>query len=132
VVINLEGFSDNKQRGIHIHTYGDMSKGCDSACDHYNPENKLHGNYLLHGNNRHVGDMINNIKPIDRKVYVEYEDPLIDLYGKHTVIGRMVVVHADSDDCGMYRDVNELSATTGNAGKRIACAVIGLAKPEHF
>jgi len=46
------------------------------------------------------------------------------LYGEHSVIGRSFVVHADEDDLG--DGGHELSKTTGNAGARLACGVIGL------
>lgn len=129
ISIELEGFTDTKEHGIHIHTYGDLSRGCSSACDHFNPNGKLHGSQRLYGLDRHVGDMINNIRA-DRtgKVKVEYTDPLINLFGYDTVIGRMVVIHADRDNEGIDRETDKESATTGKAGARIACAVIGLAK----
>lgn len=38
----------------------------------------------------------------------------------------MLQVHADQDDLG--KGGHELSATTGNAGARIACGVIGITK----
>jgi Cu/Zn superoxide dismutase len=44
----------------------------------------------------------------------------------HQVIGRSMIAHADVDDLGLGG--HELSKTTGNAGGRIACGVIGLAK----
>jgi Cu-Zn family superoxide dismutase len=37
-----------------------------------------------------------------------------------------MIAHADVDDLGLGG--HELSKTTGNAGGRIACGVIGLAK----
>jgi Cu-Zn family superoxide dismutase len=40
-----------------------------------------------------------------------------------------VIIHADEDDCG--QGANAESKKTGNAGKRIACAVIGYSK-ENF
>jgi len=38
-----------------------------------------------------------------------------------------LVIHADKDDLGLGDNAESL--ITGNAGKRIACAVIGYAKP---
>ena len=76
-----------------------------------------------------MGDLINNIKA-DRKgeVYVEYLDDLVELKGERSVIGRMVVIHADRDD--LAKGTHDDSPTTGHAGPRIACAVIGLAAPQ--
>ena len=52
----------------------------------------------------------------------------------------MIIVHADPDDLGkgglnaegevIDEKVHEESLKTGNAGKRVACGVIGLAKGE--
>ncbi|KAK6009582.1 copper/zinc superoxide dismutase [Ostertagia ostertagi] len=51
-------------------------------------------------------------------------DSVISLTGQHNVIGRAIVIHADVDDLG--RGTSELSKTTGNAGARVACGVIGI------
>lgn len=60
----------------------------------------------------------------DGKAHYESEDAQIMIYGEHSVIGRSCVCHADVDDLGLGG--HELSATTGNAGGRVACGVIGL------
>ena len=55
------------------------------------------------------------------------EDSLVKLRGtKANVVGRSLVIHEDPDDLGMGGHSDSL--TTGHAGKRITCAVIGYSK----
>ena len=54
-------------------------------------------------------------------------DKFIKLRGtKSNIIGRGLIIHEDEDDCGKGNFPD--SITTGHAGNRIACAVIGYAK----
>jgi Cu-Zn family superoxide dismutase len=46
------------------------------------------------------------------------------LYGKNSIFGRSIVVHADQDDLGKGGFPDSL--TTGHAGARLDCAVIGI------
>jgi Cu-Zn family superoxide dismutase len=53
---------------------------------------------------------------------------MIKLRGtKCNIIGRGLIIHEDEDDLG--RGGQKDSLVTGHAGKRIACAVIGYARP---
>lgn len=132
ISFHLCGFPPNKIAGIHIHEFGDLSQGCDSACKHYNPYEEKHGNIELHGRHRHVGDLMNNVHADDRGYFqFEYKDDLVELFGENSVIGRSIVIHEKEDDLGRNRDVDPESAKTGNAGKRIACAIIGLAPSKN-
>jgi Cu-Zn family superoxide dismutase len=132
VTIQLSGFAEDKLRGIHIHNWGDTRQGCESACAHFNPTGKLHGSQILHGNDRHVGDLVNNIQSQNGQVYLQYYDTLIDLFApiQQNIIGRMVVIHQDPDNLGFDRDMDQESATTGKAGQRIDCAPIVLYKGD--
>ena len=111
------------EHGFHIHRTGDLREGCSSLCSHYNPYNKNHGG--PDSKERHVGDL-GNIKSINGTVNKTMRDKLIRLRGKYSVIGRSVVIHSDRDDLGLGGDAESLK--TGNAGKRIACGVIGYSK----
>ena len=115
----------NSSHGIHIHEAGDLSDKCMGACAHFNPYNKKHGGPT--SKERHVGDL-GNIR-FDARGVAKFrmEDSLVKLRGtKANVIGRSVVIHEDMDDLGMGGHSDSL--TTGHAGKRITCAVIGYSK----
>ncbi len=122
VIVNLEGFEANSTHGFHVHKSGDLSRGCDSLCEHFNPFNKSHGG--RHDIERHVGDLGNITANSLGKIQIEFTDHLIKLRGGDAnIIGRGLVIHAEPDDCG--KTSHELSKKTGNSGKRIACAIIG-------
>jgi Cu-Zn family superoxide dismutase len=76
---------------------------------------------------RHVGDL-GNLKTNGKgESFTTFYDDGIKLRGtKCNIIGRGLIIHANADDCG--KGENAESLKTGNAGKRIACAVIGYSK----
>jgi len=106
------------EHGLHVHEFGDMSKGCESMGGHYNPDGVDHGD-LEQG---HVGDLSNITADDDGTASFSIEAKRIDLIGERSVVGRGLVVHADQDDLGQGGD--EESLKTGNAGDRLACGVI--------
>ncbi|KAL3280014.1 hypothetical protein HHI36_017522 [Cryptolaemus montrouzieri] len=110
--------------GFHVHEFGDNTNGCISAGAHFNPGNKQHGGPKH--DERHVGDLGNIEAGADGVAKVNITDTIISLKGENSIIGRTLVVHADPDDLG--EGGHELSKTTGNAGARVACGVIGIAK----
>ena len=112
--------------GFHVHEYGDLTDGCTSACAHFNPDGATHGG--LDTKIRHFGDL-GNIESKDQLAEGSLFLPNGRLDGsKYSILGRMIIVHADRDDLGDGGD--EESLKTGNAGKRLACGVIGLADPK--
>jgi len=108
------------EHGFHIHEFGDLSQGCESAGGHYNPDGVDHGD-LDEG---HVGDLGNITADRSGTASFEIVAERIDLIGERSVVGRAVVVHKDEDDLGKGGDAESLK--TGNAGDRLACGVITL------
>jgi len=125
--INIKGLKKNSKHGFHVHECGDMSDKCESMCAHFNPKNKNHGG--PDSKERHVGDLGNLITDKNGIASYRQVDNVIKLRGtKSNIIGRGLIIHADEDDCGLGNEKDSL--TTGHAGKRIACAVIGYAKTK--
>jgi Cu-Zn family superoxide dismutase len=119
VVAHIEGLAPGKH-GFHIHEFGDCSsKDGSSAGGHFNPASTPHG--APEAAQRHAGDM-GNIEADQRGVaHLEYNDPVMKLNGHGAIIGHGMIVHANPDDLK--------TQPTGNAGGRLACGVIGVAKP---
>ena len=125
VTVNLSGLKKNAEHGFHVHESGDLTSKCESMCAHFNPYNKTHG--CPGQKDRHVGDLGNLYTDKNGKSNYSFEDNMIKLRGsKANIIGRGLIIHADPDDCG--KGGNEASLKNGNAGKRIACAIIGYSK----
>ena len=108
------------EHGFHIHEFGDLSGGCDTAGAHYNPDNVDHGD-LEEG---HVGDLGNVTANDEGVADFTIIAKRVDLMGDRSVVGRGMVIHADRDDLGQGGDAESLK--TGNAGDRLACGVIVL------
>lgn len=118
VVVDVQGLSKGKH-GFHIHEFGDCSAPDGiSAGGHFNPEGKTHGAPM--DMSRHLGDMGNIEVDESGKAHMEYIDPMMTFEGGHSIIGRSIILHKNEDDLK--------TQPTGNAGPRIACGVIGVAK----
>jgi Cu-Zn family superoxide dismutase len=120
--INIVGLKKNALHGFHVHESGDLTSHCESMCAHFNPYGKNHGCPGV--KERHVGDLGNLQTDASGSAKYRINDDFIKLRGsKANIIGRGLIIHADPDDCGLGGD--EASLKNGNAGKRIACAIIG-------
>lgn len=132
IKVNVSGLTPGNH-GFHIHEAGDLTDSCSSACKHFNPNNKNHGG--PNSKERHVGDLGNLIANKSGKCKITFADSKIKLKGVNSIIGRSVVIHENEDDLGLGgldengnvidKKVHLESKKTGNAGKRIACGVIG-------
>lgn len=119
VLFHVYGFpTDGEPKAIHIHQYGDLSQGCSSTRGHYNPYGENHPN--------HPGDF-GNFVPQEGIITAVVESKAT-LFGGMSVIGRAVVIHEKADDLGRGGDVGSL--LNGNAGRRLACCVIGISSPD--
>lgn len=118
ITASVDGLSPGKH-GFHIHELGDCSApDGTSAGGHYNPQNYPHAG--PDAAKRHVGDLGNLDADTNGHATYDRVDRHVSLNGAHAVIGRAVIVHAGEDDL--------VSQPTGNAGGRVACGVIGIAR----
>ncbi len=121
VTAEISGLNPNQEHAMHIHQWGDITAADGTATGgHYNPEGHDHG--LPNGGDRHAGDF-GNVKA-DANGVAKFDQTFdnISIAGmKNPIIGRGLIVHADPDDG---------SQPTGNAGARIAQAVIGIANAQ--
>jgi len=116
VVVNVQGLRPDREHGFHIHEAGDCSSGDGmSAKGHFNPHGKPHGHPS--SAERHGGDLPSLRAGKDGRAKLEVEvDQVTVTPGPASIVGRGLIVHADPDD---YK-----TQPTGNAGARLACAVI--------
>ena len=120
VIVDMEGLSPG-DHGFHVHEYGDCSApDGTSAGGHFNPDGQPHG--APTDTERHVGDLGNISADGMGMAHLEWTDTFLSFSGPHSIVGRGVIVHAGADDL--------TSQPTGNAGARVACGVIGIARGD--
>ena len=118
VLIDLQvaGLPANKWVAFHIHEDGkcDAAHGHEAAGGHFNPGKAEHG--LLAANGPHAGDMPNQYVGDDGILRAQVFNTMVSLDERNAIRGRALIIHENSDD---YR-----SQPAGDAGRRLACAVI--------
>ena len=115
VSASLSGLKPGAEHGFHIHEKGDCGSGDGmSTGGHFNPTGHAHG---PQGSEHHAGDMpsLNADSYGNAKASFELKGVSIGS-GPADIVGRGLIVHRDPDDLK--------TQPTGNAGPRIACAVI--------
>jgi Cu-Zn family superoxide dismutase len=106
--------------GFHIHEFGDCSSPDGSAAGgHFNPTGTAHAGPAAE--KRHMGDLGNITADDQGNASLDYVDKHLAMSGANAILGHAVILHANPDDF--------TTQPTGNAGGRIACGVIGVAKP---
>jgi Cu-Zn family superoxide dismutase len=112
----VTGLKPGQEHGFHVHEVGDCSSGDGmSTKGHFNPYGKPHAHHSTP--ERHAGDMPALKADASGRAELTVElDVITVAAGPASVVGRGLIVHAQPDD---YR-----TQPTGNAGARLACAVI--------
>ena len=119
VVADISGLTPGKH-GFHIHEFGDCSTpDFNSAGGHFNPTKHQHG--APEATERHAGDLGNVEADASGKAHLEWIAKVMKLSGNDSIIGHAVIVHEKVDDLK--------TQPTGDAGGRVACGVIKVAKP---
>ena len=119
IVADVTGLTPG-EHAFHIHEFGDCSApDATSAGGHFNPRHMQHG--APDASVRHAGDFGNLEANGAGKAHYDRVDKMISLNGAESIVGRGVIVHEKVDDF--------ITQPTGNAGARVACGVIGVAKP---
>jgi Cu-Zn family superoxide dismutase len=119
IVADVSGLTPGKH-GFHIHEFGDCSAvDAASAGAHFNPGKDPHAGH--DAAKRHVGDLGNIEADSSGKAHLKLTDKMMKMSGENSIIGRGVIVHEKADDLK--------TQPTGDAGGRLACGVIGVAKP---
>jgi len=107
------------KHGFHIHEFGDCSSpDAMSAGGHFNPQMSEHAG--PDANMRHVGDLGNIEADDSGHAHYDKVDTHIRFFGPASIIGRGLIIHEKADDLK--------TQPTGNAGGRVSCGVIGVAK----
>ncbi|HYB99811.1 MAG TPA: superoxide dismutase family protein [Candidatus Limnocylindrales bacterium] len=115
----ISGLTPGKH-GFHVHEFGDCSApDATSAGGHFNPTGEPHAAPTDAA--RHTGDLGNVEAGEDGTATIDHTDKRATFEGVNSILGRGLIVHAKADDLK--------TQPTGDAGGRVACAVIGVAKP---
>ena len=112
----VRGLKPNAEHGFHVHEKGDCSSGDGmSAGGHFNPAEKSHGQHAM--GTHHAGDLPSLKADAGGVARVNFESGSLAVgSGVTDIVGKGLIVHRDPDD---YK-----TQPTGNAGPRLACAVI--------
>ena len=119
VLIEIEatGLPADQWVAFHVHETGtcDHETDHESAGEHFNPADVEHGYFTESG--PHAGDMPNQYVSADGALNAHVFNSFVTLdEGEAGIVGRALMIHGGGDD---YQ-----SQPSGDAGDRIACAVI--------
>lgn len=117
IALEVSGLPEGQWVAFHIHETGscDHETGHESAGGHFNPGDKEHG--FMAENGPHAGDMPNQYVDAEGVLRAQVFNTSVTLgSGDADIVGRALMIHAGADD--------NITQPTGDAGDRLACAVI--------
>ncbi|MEO3997147.1 superoxide dismutase family protein [Mesorhizobium sp. CAU 1732] len=117
IALEVSGLPAGQWVAFHVHETGncDHETGHESAGGHFNPGGKEHG--FMAENGPHAGDMPNQYVGADGILRAQVFNTSVTLgSGDADIAGRALMIHAGADD--------NVTQPTGDAGDRLACAVI--------
>ncbi|MGR3322392.1 MAG: superoxide dismutase family protein [Pseudooceanicola sp.] len=117
IELDLRDLPPETWHGFHVHENGecDPQNGFKSAGGHYAITGTKHG-FLVDGG-PHAGDMPNQFVAADGTLKAQVLNTYVFLGGESgNITGRALMIHGGADD---YE-----SQSSGDAGERIACAVV--------
>ncbi|MDQ2634792.1 MAG: superoxide dismutase family protein [Pseudomonadota bacterium] len=117
IKVEITGLPTGEWVAFHVHETGscDHTTAHKSAGGHFNPGSNDHG--FMAASGPHAGDMPNQYVAEDGTLRTEVFNGMVTLDdGEAGIKGRALMIHAKADD---YE-----SQPSGDAGDRLACAVI--------
>jgi len=124
MTVDITGITVNPgiPHGLHVHQWGDLSNGTTaaSAGGHFDIGGQNHS--CENTTSRHTGDT-GNWEAVGGVISGNKTLDLMGLTLGNSIIGRAVVLHQQTDDCG--------PVNLGNAGTRLAFCVIGIGNPTY-
>lgn len=117
IELDVTGLPAGTWVAFHVHETGkcDAAGGHEAAGAHFNPGKTEHG--FLAANGPHAGDMPNQYVGSDGTMRAQVFNAMVVLdNAENGIRGRALMIHAKSDD--------NRSQPSGDAGERLACAVI--------
>ncbi|GAB5590906.1 copper chaperone [Umbelopsis nana] len=112
--VTVQGLTPGKH-GIHIHELGDISQGCDSCGDHYNPTGVDHSDHET----GHIGDLGNIEVEGNGWGDLVLESKRVKVWD---IIGRSMVITAGEDDLG--KGQSSKSKWDGASGAGVLCGIV--------
>uniref|UniRef100_A0A0N4ZA71 Superoxide dismutase n=1 Tax=Parastrongyloides trichosuri TaxID=131310 RepID=A0A0N4ZA71_PARTI len=117
IIITINGLPSRRSFGIQIRDWGNMTRGCESMGNEFNPDN-----IQKHIGVRYPAHKVGTLGNIIDGKFDQWNDK-VTLFDRNNVLGRGLVIFENPDDGGMIANID--SSKDGSVGRPIACGIIG-------